>query len=369
MLTTDQRNSILYQSQVWVADMGYKIMQKEQYSDPCDKEYDLAFKILNYQLVLLDADVDLTLSEKQQDIIYYCIQTSLNLSNYPVASLPFAMTESLEIIVGLPGAPGAPGVPGTPGSDANINVITTDPELKVTESIVAGVKTFDITTFKYLAPSLTVNLDNASIPDPDQNHVVEIGVVIPSLPLNINLIKGRDPVTSSVLLLPVSLAAAYAAEVNLATINSVGSQLIILNLSNVDVTTTYQANITDGVSTDVDSDVLTFVYPFLYGNSAAILAGTHYQDLNKLIQTKANKTVNFNGLNQYFWFGYPSSYGPLAPGAGIYDQNGFMVMGAWTAFDPVSVGSGGLDNNWVQNYRFYRTTVQTDINGNYTFKF
>lgn len=369
MLTTDQRNSILYQSQVWVADTGYKIMQKEQYSDPCDSEYDLAFKILNFQTVLLDPDVNLTLTQKEQDLIYYCIQDSLNLSNYPVAPLPFTITESVDFIVGLPGAPGPPGPPGANGTSADVNVITTDPELKVTMSMVGTTKTFDITTFKYLAPSLTVVLDGASIPDPHQNHIVEIGTIIPNLPLNITLKKGRDPVTGSVLITPPGLAAAYAAEVNLPLINSSGQQLIVLNLASVAAATSYQVNITDGVQTPVDSDAINFVYPFLYGNSAAILAGTHYQDLNKLIQTKANKTVAFAGINQYFWFGYPASYGPLAPGAGIYDQNGFMVMGAWTAFDPVSVNSAGLDADWVQNYRFYRTTVQTDINGNFTFKF
>lgn len=369
MLTTDQKNSILYQSQLWVAETGFKIMEKEQYSTPCDGEYDLAFRILNYQMVLLDPDVDLTLTEKQQDAIYRCIQDSLNLSNYPVAPLPFSLVESVDILVGTPGPPGAPGAPGANGTDANIDVITTDPELKVTMNIVAGVKTFDITRFLYVAPSLTVFLDNAAIPDPHQNHVVEQGAVIANLPLTVTLTKGRDNVTSSVLLQPGSLAATYAAEVDLPTLNSAGSDIIVLNLSNVATGGTYQVNISDGTTTNVASDSLTFVYPFLYGNSASLLTTTHYTVLNKLIQTQGNKTVALAGTNQYFWFGYPNSYPALSPTAGIYDQNGFLVQGAWTEINPVSVTSTGLTNNWTVNYRFYRTTVQTDINGNYTFKF
>jgi hypothetical protein len=366
MLTTDQKNSILYQSQVWVAETGYKIMEKEQYSDPCDREYDLAFKILNYQMVLLDPDVSLTLSEKQLDYIYRCIQDSLNLMNYPVAPLPFAMVESVDILIGTQGPPGIPGAPGTNGTDANINVITTDPQLQVIESVVLGVKTFDIKLFLYTEPTLIVVLDNASIPDPDQHHVVEIGVVIPVLPLNITLTKGRDNVTASTMLLPVSLAATYAAEVDLPFLNSNGSQLIILNLSNVDEAEVFQVNITDGTETNVASDSITFVYPFLYGSSAGLLTTTHYQDLNKLIQTQGDKSVLLQGVNEYFWFGFPADYDPLTE---IYDQNGFLVTGAWTEVNPVLVSSSGLDNNWALNYRFYRTTVPTTIDGIYTFKF
>ncbi len=366
MLTTEQKNSILYQSQVWVAETGYKIMQKEQYSDPCDGEYDLAFLILNYQIVLLDPDVNLTLSVKQQEYIYRCIQDSLNLSNYPVAPLPGAV-EEVDFILGVPGPPGAPGAPGANGTDADINVITTDPELKVTTTIVLGVKTFDITNFKYLAPALSVTL--GGIAYPDQNRVVEQGRVFPNPSLTINLVKGRDAVTSSILLSPGALQPAYAGSVNLPLINSSGSQLIILNLSNVSASTLYQVNISDGVNTPVAQDALTFVFPFLYGNSPGVLVNTHYQDLNKLVQTKFNKTVQLTATNEYFWFGYPASYGPLAPGAGIYDQNGFLVQGAWTEFNPVLVNSSGLDVNWAENYIFYRTTVPTDINGLYTFKF
>jgi len=365
-MTTDQKNSILYQSQVWVANTGYSIMQKEQYSQSCDREYDLAFRILNYQLVLLDAQVDDNLTVKEQEYIYRCIQDSLNLQNYPVAPLPFAMVESVDIIIGQQGPAGIPGANGANGTDADIDVITDDSELQVVESVILGVKTFTIRNFKYVVPALTVALEEASIPDPDQSHVVETGEVIASLALYVNLTKGRDAVTASTLTTPGSLTAAYAAEVDLVDLNTNGTQAITLNLSNVAASQTYTVNITDGINTPAASVSITFVKPFLYGSSATVLTTTHYTDLQKLIQTQGNKAVAFNASEQYFWFGFPESYGTLTQ---ILDQNGFDVTSAFSVFTPVSVTPTGLDVNTPSDYTFYRTTLQTTINGTYTFKF
>lgn len=365
MLTTDQKNSILYQSQVWVSEEGYNLLEKEQYSEPCDEVYNTIFKILNYQLVLLDDRVDINLTVKEQEYIYRCIQDTIGLDNYPVASLPFAMVEAVNIIVGAPGAPGLPGAPGIDGTDATVNVITTDPELKVTVSTVLGVKTFDITKFTYVAGTITVNLNNALIPDPDQNHVVELGTIIPITQLLVNLTKNRDDIVASTLTNPIGLSGAYAIELDLVLLNLLGSQAIVVNIPDVAATQTYTVNIDDGTTVNQASDSLTFVYPFLYGNSSTTSI-SHYIDLNKLIQTKANKVIPFNGTVQYFWLGFPASYGTLVQ---ILDQNGFDITGAFTELLGVTVNSSGLDANWSVSYNFYRTTLATTINGNYTFKF
>ena len=366
MLTEAQKNSILYQSQVWVGDTAYKIMEQEQYSQSCDREYGLAFKILTYQQVLLDPDVDNNLTVKEQEYIYRCIQDSLNLHNYPVAPLAFSLVESVEFLVGQQGPQGVQGAPGINGTDATVDVVTDDPELQIEETVLLGVKTFTIRNFKYLAPALTVALEEASIPDPNQSHVVETGVIIPSLALYINLTKGRDNVTSSVLISPGSLASAYAGELDLTDLNNTGTQAITLNLVNVDASTTYTVNIGDGVNTDVKSTNITFVKPFLYGDSVGILTTTHYTDLQKLIQTQGNKNIAFNDTVKYFWFGYPASYGALSQ---ILDQNGFDVTAGFVVSNPVSVTSTGLDANWTEDYIFYRTELATTINGTYVFKF
>jgi len=365
-MTTEQKESILYQAQVWVSDIAYELMHQKQYSEACDKNYDKAFTILNYLNVLLDTCTPEILTEDQKEVIYLCIQTTLNLDNYPVAPLLSCVETPVTFITGGIGPQGPQGAPGVNGTDANINVITTDPNLEVIETVVAGVKTFNVLLAVYTAPTVNLTLDGAAIPDPNQTNTVEIGVVISTLPVSFILTKGKELVTASVITAPAGLNTAYQSELDLVDLNTTGSQSILLNATNVSTNTTYTVTITDGTTTNQDTESINFVYPFLYGDSTSLLTTTHYIDLTKLIQTKANKTVIFNSSLKYFWFGYPASYGDLVQ---ISDQNGFDVTSGFTKLPSVSVTSSGLDNNWTVNYIFYRTTEITTINGNYTFKF
>ncbi len=114
--------------------------------------------------------------------------------------------------------------------------------------------------------------------------------------------------------------------------------------------------ITDGITTKNDQDSIRFYYPFLYG-ATDVTNPTHYSALTKLIEAQGNKNLLLNGVDKYFWIGYPSSYGALAR---IKDQNGFVVTDAFTVVI-VNVTSTGLDSNWTIEYRFYRTTLKTDI--------
>jgi hypothetical protein len=367
MLTALQKTSILYQAQVWLSELTPELIDKAEYSQNCDCEYLKAFEILNYEAVLLDSDVDNNLTQKEQEYIYICIQEALNIQNYPVAPLALTDIEDVTIQNGEPGPTGPPGPAGTNGTDANINVEAAPGEtvIEVTETLVGGVKTFQVKYAPYVAPSLNVSLDEAAIPDPHQTHIVEQGNVIATLQMFIALDKGKNDVTTSVLTSPGSLAASYAGLLNLTTLNASGSQNITVIATNVSVNTTFSANISDGVQSDSDSSSVTFVYPFLYGNSVGTSI-THYTDLTKLIQTKANKVIIFAGTVQYFWFGYPSSYGDLVQ---IIDQNGFDVTSGWTKITGVTVNSSGLTNNWSHTYIFYRSTSATTINGSHTFKF
>jgi hypothetical protein len=195
--------------------------------------------------------------------------------------------------------------------------------------------------------------------------VTSIGRVIATLQVFSTLTKGRENVTASAITAPADLNTAYQALLDLAEINSNGSQVITLSPTNVSVTSTYSVNINDGTTVKTASATVTFVYPFLHGSSDTT-SPSYYTDLTKLVQTKVNKIVAFNGTLKYFWFGYPSSYGDLIQ---ILDQNGFDVTGAFTKLTPVAVTSTGLDVNFTHNYTFYRTTEATTIIGNYTFKF
>lgn len=368
MFTTQQKQSIIYQAQLWVADTGYAIMEKEQYSQSCDGEYLKAFEVLNYLNVLMDNAVNVFLTSKEQEHIYLCLQDSLKIQNYPVAQLLSELGNDVKIQTGPPGPAGPAGAAGANGTNANIVVTreTAETGITIREEIVGGVKTYYLKLTPYAAATIAVSLDDAVIIDPDQYRVTSIGRVIATLQVFSALTKGRDNVISSTVTEPTSLDATYQTLLNLATLNSTGSQTVTLSPTNVSVTSTYTININDGKTVNASTATVTFVYPFLHGNTAGT-AINHYTDLVKLVQTKANKVIKFNGTSQYFWFGFPDTYGNLVQ---ILDQNGFDVTSAFTKLTPVSVTSTGLDVNFTTNYTFYRTTAATTItDGNYTFKF
>lgn len=118
------------------------------------------------------------------------------------------------------------------------------------------------------------------------------------------------------------------------------------------------------------SDTLsrTAIYPFFYGmNSNNLLSGgsTFYNaNLTKLIQSKNNKSLNINGLNEYIYYAYPSSYGDLDS---IIDGNGFDVTSSFSK-TTVNIESTGLSNNYNESYNIYRTISVTTVS-NQIFKF
>jgi hypothetical protein len=366
MLTTDQKNLILYQAQVWVSDTGYDLLEKEKYSEPCDDIYAKAFKAINYITVLQDADVALTLTDKQQEVIYKCLQDSLTLGNYPVAGIPFTLAESVLISQGSQGLPGTPGAPGADGTDADIDVVGhPDGNITVVISYVGPVKTATIQYTPYVLPGITILLDEGVIPDPDQARVVELGNVISTLGITVNLVKGRNAVTASTVTAPGALNTAYQSALNLTSLNSVGSQAVAVSLTNVAATVTITVNITDGINTPSDTELVTFVYPYLYGQTGSTSTAALYAALSKLVKTEGDHSVPFLGTDQYFWFGLPVEYAAITR---IEDENGFEVTGAFTLVATISVTStpyGG--SNWTHNYNFYRTTEGTTIDGVYTF--
>ena len=142
-----------------------------------------------------------------------------------------------------------------------------------------------------------------------------------------------------------------------------------VNDSNVVADCDYIAKVTvggNGTQHPISSETkrIRFLLPFLYGSSAEQLTGDNlYTSLTKLIQTKANKTVNFNASNSYFYFAYPVSYGVLTA---IKDQNGFDVTASFQVADTIITSlQGGLSST----FKVYRTINTTSINGNFTFNF
>ena len=125
----------------------------------------------------------------------------------------------------------------------------------------------------------------------------------------------------------------------------------------------------NGSPTVIDSatKTITFIFPYLYGTSTtAGLTGTAlYSALTGLVQTQGgSKTVNMSGTTTYMYFCFPSSYDSLNS---IKDPNLFEILTAFEYSASVPVTSSGLEVDWMQTYKVYRTEIQSDPNGNYIF--
>lgn len=126
----------------------------------------------------------------------------------------------------------------------------------------------------------------------------------------------------------------------------------------------------DGSPTLISSNTktATFIYPYLWGMStiAGLSGNTLYTTLTKQVVSQGNKTVSLIGNVVYIYFCYPDSYAALSS---ILDPNGFEAKGNFDYSSSVQVASSGLTNDWTTNYRVYRTTLVSNPNGSYQFKY
>lgn len=303
------------------------------------------------------------LSDEEIVTILTCIEKIAEITDWPTAPTLIEQTQP-SIIIGQPGPAGANGLPGIDGTDANIDVIQ-DPtydNIAITETVVAGVKTFSIGYAPYFQPTISLNLTTSAFPNPNST-IQEKGQVVASVPVTVTLDKGREDVVSSALTNPSALDASYQLQLNLIALNGGTQQVIGISDTNVSANTTYSANIIDDRSTINASKTLTFVIPFLYGGSTSLLIQTtYYNNLARIIQAQGNKAVVFNGTDSYFYLAYDASYPDLKS---ILDGNGFEAIGAFTkTTENINMLSG------TESMKVYRTTSKTDIpSQTYTFKF
>lgn len=351
-----QKDSIIYQSQVWLSDLGVKLEALERSMQPCDELYCNGHRVRVFMSALQRVPF---LEEEKKEYIYTCLVKLTGIKDYPVA-IPLTEVKPPDIIIGSPGPAGPPGSDGVDGTNANIEVVSTIDSIKIIESVDPvdpNKKIYTLEDNTYIEPTVTLVL-NPSTP------VVEIGN-LQNIDVEVTLVKGRDDVLTSVLT-PAALDPTYQAGLDLPALNAGGPGLRTVLAANVGITTTYTVNISDGQNTNQASKTVTYVYPFFSGNTPTEPINPYLELANgKLLQTKGTKKINFNGVSQYFWFCYPASYGDLAS---IKDQNGFEVLGSFTKIVQ-DVTSTGLTNNWTESYFLYRTTVLTDINGEFTFSF
>lgn len=286
-----------------------------------------------------------------------CLDRIGELDKYPI--VPTLLTNSgIKPLILTSGATGPQGASGQDGDDANIIVApkSGEDQIEVEEQIVLGVKNYLLSLNLYVAPTISVAVSGAK--------VFEIGT-LNDFNVVISTSKGRDNITALTLLNPSSLDGDLQALVNLPTLNG-GTQPVITTLAveDIDDTTTFSVEVNDGTQTPADSDEVTFVYPFLYGNSDVTSFDKY--TLNKLVVAKQDREFNLNAVDDYFYIGFPSSYGTLSR---ILDDNGFNVISSFEAV-LINVTSSGLDNDWTTEYRFYKTLVKTTINNkNFSIEF
>jgi hypothetical protein len=300
------------------------------------------------------------LTETQLNKILNCLVKVGDIQDYPAA--PTLLFQGKPIIK-VGGATGATGTSGAAGSDANIDV-ESDPlydNITVTEVAAVGAtpKTYKIGYNPYIAPTINLTITGTKI--------YEIGASIASKDFQVQTTKGKGDITA-ITLDDGGLDASLQGILNLLVVNGAG-QPVTNTVSKTAITTniTVIATVTDGLTPSTDSDSINFYYPYLYGGSGTILTGANiYSSLSgKSISAKSDKTVNLNGTDQYFYFGFVDTYTSIDK---IFDGSGFRVEGDWEEV-LLDVDSTGLTTNWVAiGYKFYKTLIKTTIN-NQSYKF
>lgn len=341
-----------------IGDIGYQlalnIRKGKDFTPRQEALYDKGIKIWTF-LKILFRHVDTTttpptlylIKEEQANRLIECIEKIGELDRLPI--VPKIIPSCKPIIINK----GRDGRDGVDGINAGAGSIVVEPKLgeekiKVDYVLIGQVEHFQLSFDEYVSPLLSVQVQGTK--------VYEIGVIVASKTINIVTTKGSVNILS-VTMTDVDLNADLQGTLNLVTVNGV-SQPVTNFVTDTDITSdvTYIANVNDGVNTIGDQDMIQFFYPLLYGANSNILTTTHYNVLSKVIVGKENVSIPFNDTDKYFYIGVPSSYGSFL----VRDQNGFDVTSEFTE-QILDVTSVGLDNNWVHEYRWMRTTVKTDI--------
>ena len=350
-----QQGSIIYQAQIWLANLGTKLEALERSMQPCDDLYCEGYRVRTSIAAIQRGYLD----ELKEEAIYTSIVEITGIKDYPVGS-PIEGVKAPDILIGQPGPAGPSGAAGIDGTNALIDVLSSIDSIRIVESVDPldpNKKIFTLEDNTYIAASVALILSPAPAP------IIEIGNIL-NFDLDITLTKGRDDVIASAIEIPAGLDAGYQVNLDLPGLNAGGPGLRQVSAANVFATTTYRVNINDGTTVNKASKTVTFAYPFFYGNNISTSIDP-YTDLTPLLQLKGNKSVPFAGTQNFFFFCYPASYGDLRS---IKDQNGFEVFGSFEK-STLTVNSQGLTNNWSVSYNVYRTKVATTINGTFTFSF
>ena len=100
MYTTDDRNSIIYQAQVKLGELGYEIAQREEISKACWELYEQGYKISLALRVLLNPNIADQLEDAKIEDMLSCLIKLAEIKAYPAAT-PLFMATRPNIISGF----------------------------------------------------------------------------------------------------------------------------------------------------------------------------------------------------------------------------------------------------------------------------
>lgn len=206
---------------------------------------------------------------------------------------------------------------------------------------------WDMLLHPYVAPSVTISSS------PSSSTVRELGVAT-NVTVTANVTQGSNKITSVKI-----YKGTEATDKNAAS----GVQSQVYSISS---TTTFKAEVSDGINTVSKSLTYTFVNPFYYGSvSSAPTDSSSVKSLTKLIQSKGAKTVTHTttATNGHYCFCYPSSYGNLQT---ILDGNGFNNTNDFTKTE-VNVTTAAGTNILYNVYTYNNDVSEGTMNMTYQF--
>lgn len=366
-MVDNRKSSIIYQAYTSLAIKGAELIDILEDSDLYEERTKKRLSdLLRTGRILFALQNEDRLTDKQINSLLYCLIKLARLNEFPSAPILFNIKRpslGTEIVQGAQGVQGVQGPQGPPGDDASILVENipsiNNMRIDVIEAAGSDPKKFQIAYDPYIQTSLDVNIVGANI--------YEIGVVVPSININLTTTKQKEDIMALVITNDSTLNTTLQGIINLPDMNDEGDQPVINTVIKSNVSTGFSivATVTDEGGNNSDSDSISFVYPIFQGISDVKLTGaTAYANLTKILQGSGDKNVLFNAQNKFFNFMYPSSYGYIS---NIYDGNGFIVNDDWEVVE-ITLQSSGLDNNWSISYYYYSTLVKTNIT-NQTYKF
>jgi hypothetical protein len=247
-----------------------------------------------------------------------------------------------------------PGAGGSGGDASGISYVRDGYSIRFNENV--NVTTVaqaldNIFEFGYESPDITLT----SSPAPE---VVEDGTNIASVGLTAFTVETSSPIIQVTFYRNGSLIDQNTSP------PSGGGNVTYTDNTAVTSTTTWTAEVTDGVSTTTsNSQTITYVYPFFYGVGAQALTMSQIAALTKLVQTKQDTTTTTSPTNQVYYFAYPASYGSLTK---ILDQNGFETISGYTQHTYSYTAADSTVQSYYA-YEFNTLTTQTNFKNTYEF--